>query len=826
MILKESESPYIVSYHGSYLKDHKLWLIMEYCRAGSVADLIKVRKEPLNETQIAAILYAALKGLEYLHLSKKVHRDIKAGNILLDISGDAKLGDFGVSAESLGTETGFYSVIGTPFWMSPEVISRSKYNKKTDIWSLGITAIEMAEGEPPYSHIHPFRAMFAIKSNPPQGLSDPSIWSPDFNNFVRRCLTYDPKSRPSAKDLLQDPFIRKNRGSAIIAELVADSMDLIERYRTNQDNKQKKKTYPASPDDNLMQPQTKIVYDSSSDDDGSDSNRGTMIKYDTTSYGDNGYGTTVIHDDHTDVRQNNYNKDYVYINETGTMMVKSDQDDDNGYGHSNHHRESEFETNESGTMVIHKDSDHQTNDTGTMIIHKDSNYMNGEGLRDGADHMDLYLYSNNYDNLIPKKPAVAEPNKVVTNTSYTSPETIRSQIKHLERDMEAEINAVKAKYNSQIQKLKEALNNIENIHVQPTRANQDPYPLAFQKPAIKTNAYVPDVSKKPNVPNLDNAPRATVTNASVKPSNTGLEKFDVKPYLSKDLALNLNKSNAPITPNNKNAAKPSEYIPSRPAQTQQDARNPPKQPDYYRVDNNSSKVVHSVPDEIHHSTNFNFAPIQKYTPIMASKQLPSSKGITPSQTHAKAQNSPRNNIVDQKVSKPGVATNTPSYNRPNAPTKGVASNIYTGGASDNSYELGRKSPNNAQSSGYSNYSYFQSREASDSKANPSSITYSKHGITPPSMLSDSILKGTQTNSIMDNQKFSVENYLRNAKGNTSGRSTKPDSKNDLSGLSSNYTASSQYTTNKYSQPQGVRSNSPNLNDLSQKYYSTYGERKK
>ena len=225
------------------MKDGKLWLIMEYCAAGSVADLIKIRRHPLNETQIAAILYASLKGLEYLHETKKVHRDIKAGNILLNTSGQAKLADFGVSAHNFGTVTELDTVIGTPFWMSPEVISKNKYNRKTDIWSLGITAIEMAEGEPPYSHIHPFRAMFAIKNNPPQGLTDPEKWSPEFNAFVSRCLTVDPKKRPSAKELLQDPFIKKNKGSAVLAELVSDSMDLIERYRQTSKRKKNKKTY-------------------------------------------------------------------------------------------------------------------------------------------------------------------------------------------------------------------------------------------------------------------------------------------------------------------------------------------------------------------------------------------------------------------------------------------------------------------------------------------------------------------------------------------------------------------------------------------------------
>lgn len=146
---------------------------MEYCSAGSVADLIRFTKKTLDEVQIASVCQAILRGLEYLHDNKKIHRDIKAGNVLLDHKGVAKLADFGVSAQLSNTLSKKDSVIGTPYWMSPEVISRSCYNKKTDIWSLGITAIEMAEGEPPYSNIPPVRAMFTIQRAPAQSLTEP-----------------------------------------------------------------------------------------------------------------------------------------------------------------------------------------------------------------------------------------------------------------------------------------------------------------------------------------------------------------------------------------------------------------------------------------------------------------------------------------------------------------------------------------------------------------------------------------------------------------------------------------------------------------------------
>ena len=115
--------------------------------------------------------------------------------------------------------------MGSPYWMSPEVVAKSEYNKKTDIWSLGITCIEMAEKEPPYSHIPWQRAIFVIKNRPPQTLTIPEKWSPEFNNFVKKCLILDPKMRPTAKELLLEPFLSKCKGPALLSELVANSMD-------------------------------------------------------------------------------------------------------------------------------------------------------------------------------------------------------------------------------------------------------------------------------------------------------------------------------------------------------------------------------------------------------------------------------------------------------------------------------------------------------------------------------------------------------------------------------------------------------------------------
>jgi serine/threonine protein kinase len=209
LILMQCKSPYIVSYHGAYQKDNKLWIVIEYCGGGSIADILALVRNSLDETQIASICLAILKGLEYLQSQKKIHRDIKSGNILLTSKGDIKLTDFGVSAQLNNTISKKISVIGTPYWMAPEVIKESKYDYRADIWSLGITAIEMAEGKPPLSGIHPMRAIFMIPNRPPPTLTNQEKWSKEFKDFVSQCLIKEQEQRPYAKALLTHPFIKK-----------------------------------------------------------------------------------------------------------------------------------------------------------------------------------------------------------------------------------------------------------------------------------------------------------------------------------------------------------------------------------------------------------------------------------------------------------------------------------------------------------------------------------------------------------------------------------------------------------------------------------------
>ena len=253
LVIKECENKYLIKFHGSYFKEGELWLVMEYCNGGSVSDIIKSTKKPLNEDQISGILKQVLRGLDYMHRNRKIHRDVKAGNILLNSQGQAKLGDFGVCAELSTTISKKTTRAGSPFWMSPEVIKKSEYNKKTDIWSLGITAIEMAEGEPPYYHIHPIRAMFVIENKPASGLTDPTQWSSEFNSFVTMCLQIDPKHRPTAAELLAHPFILKNKGRETVTKLVKESLVSLQAARKSIEdrtieNKQSESKNEALPD--------------------------------------------------------------------------------------------------------------------------------------------------------------------------------------------------------------------------------------------------------------------------------------------------------------------------------------------------------------------------------------------------------------------------------------------------------------------------------------------------------------------------------------------------------------------------------------------------
>ncbi|XP_066256375.1 mitogen-activated protein kinase kinase kinase kinase 5 isoform X2 [Euwallacea similis] len=224
LMMKDCRHANIIAYYGSYLRRDKLWICMEYCGGGSLQDIYHITG-PLAEHQISYMCRETLLGLSYLHGMGKMHRDIKGANILLTESGDVKLADFGVSAQITTTINKRKSFIGTPYWMAPEVAAverKGGYNQLCDIWAIGITAIELAELQPPMFDLHPMRALFLMSKSgfKPPTLKDKEKWSPTFHNFVKVALTKNPKKRPTAEKLLQHAFFQGEMSRRLALELL------------------------------------------------------------------------------------------------------------------------------------------------------------------------------------------------------------------------------------------------------------------------------------------------------------------------------------------------------------------------------------------------------------------------------------------------------------------------------------------------------------------------------------------------------------------------------------------------------------------------------
>ncbi|XP_063862796.1 serine/threonine-protein kinase Tao-like isoform X5 [Scylla paramamosain] len=236
--LRSLRHPNTVTYIGCYLKESTVWLVMEYC-LGSASDIIEVHRQPLREEEISAICEGCLQGLSYLHSLGKIHRDVKAGNILLTENGTVKLADFG----SASITSPANSFVGTPYWMAPEVIlamDEGQYDGKVDVWSLGITCIELAERKPPYFNMNAMSALYHIAQNDAPKMQAPD-WSKDFQHFVEACLQKSPPDRPTSARLLNHEFILRHRSAThIILDLITRTKKAVREFDNLNYRKMKK----------------------------------------------------------------------------------------------------------------------------------------------------------------------------------------------------------------------------------------------------------------------------------------------------------------------------------------------------------------------------------------------------------------------------------------------------------------------------------------------------------------------------------------------------------------------------------------------------------
>uniref|UniRef100_A0A7N6BJR9 non-specific serine/threonine protein kinase n=1 Tax=Anabas testudineus TaxID=64144 RepID=A0A7N6BJR9_ANATE len=270
-ILAKCDHRYIVKLLDAFFHDNKLWIMIEFCPGGAVDATMLELDRGLTEPQIKVVCRQMLEALNYLHSMKIIHRDLKAGNILLMLDGDIKLADFGVSAKNTKTLQRRDSFIGTPYWMAPEVVmcetmKDAPYDYKADIWSLGITLIELAQIEPPHHELNPMRVLLKIAKSEPPTLEQPHKWSQEFKDFLRKALDKNPETRPTAAQLLEHPFVSSVTSNRPLRELVAEAKaEVMEEIEDNREEGEEDDAMEPSVKEPCQTSQTSLEGDQSPD---------------------------------------------------------------------------------------------------------------------------------------------------------------------------------------------------------------------------------------------------------------------------------------------------------------------------------------------------------------------------------------------------------------------------------------------------------------------------------------------------------------------------------------------------------------------------------
>ncbi|XP_062559992.1 serine/threonine-protein kinase 10 isoform X3 [Armigeres subalbatus] len=266
-ILSEIKHSNIVELYEAFSIDDKLWMLIEYCDGGALDSIMVELEKPLTEPQVAYVCKHMCAGLNHLHKNKVIHRDLKAGNVLLTMDGGVKLADFGVSAKNKHTMQKHDTFIGTPYWMAPELVlcetfRDNPYDFKVDIWSLGITLIEFAQMEPPNSEMSPMRVLLKIQKSDPPKLDQPSKWSKSFNEFLAKALVKDPQQRPSTDVLMGHPFIASNLDSKPIKDLLLEyKADVVEEELVDEEAEEPRNSaLPLDLDDDSSSLQSQETY--------------------------------------------------------------------------------------------------------------------------------------------------------------------------------------------------------------------------------------------------------------------------------------------------------------------------------------------------------------------------------------------------------------------------------------------------------------------------------------------------------------------------------------------------------------------------------------